>query len=271
VRFCFYVLLCGVLIVPFSPLTVAQEDRRIQQAPVPSSNMSVSLRNGRLTARVERRPLAAVLEEIALRTHVAITLADGIGEDLLSAAVSDVPLDEALRRLLHEYDAFLYYGAVGTHPSRLRAVWVYAKGTAVALRPVPPEVWAGTGELEASLTDANPHVRERAYQVLMDRPSDRSRELTLSAIRGASEQDEGIRQRLLSNAVTKGMALPPDLLSDLARADGSEQIRLMALDALAMTAPSVTAKEVAEAALYDPSGPVRERAADILSQLGRPR
>ena len=260
-----------VLIVGLCSLTAAQEVRRVQQAPVAPSDMSVAFRDGRLTARIQRLPLAVVLEEIARLTRVTFVPADGIAEDSISAALSDVPLDEALRRLLKEYDAFFYYGAVGSTPSTLRAVWIYAKGTAVALRPVPPEAWAGTGELQLSLTDANPDVRERAYEALMERPSDRSRELILFAIRGASEQDAGMRQRLLSNAVSKGMELPPDLLTDLARGDGSEEIRLIALEALATTAPQATAKEAAEAALYDPSGTIRERAADILVQLRRPR
>jgi HEAT repeat protein len=120
------------------------------------------------------------------------------------------------------------------------------------------------------VTDANPRVRERAYEALMNGASDRGRELVLDAIRGLSEQDEGVRQRLLSNAMSKGMDLPPDLLTDLVRGDGSEDMRLMALDVLATTAPPTTAKAAAEAALNDPSGAVRERAADILGQLRHP-
>jgi hypothetical protein len=230
----------------------------------------VSIRGGRVTGHVHNRSLGEVLDEVTRHTRVAFVAADGIRDDSISAELLDTPLDEALRRLLSRYDTFFYYGVVGNTPSKLRAVWIYAKGTAAALRPVPPETWAGTGELEASVTDANPRVRERAYEALMNGASDRGRELVLDAIRGLSEQDEGVRQRLLSNAMSKGMDLPPDLLTDLVRGDGSEDMRLMALDVLATTAPPTTAKAAAEAALNDPSGAVRERAADILGQLRHP-
>jgi hypothetical protein len=175
-------------------------------------------------------------------------------------------LDHAVRRLLGGYDTFLYYASVGDSPSELRAVWVFPKGTAAALRPVPPETWAGTGELEASLTDANPNVRERAYEALIDRPSDRGRELVLDAIRGTGEQDPSLRQRLLSNAAGKGLEIPADLLIELILTDGSEHMRLIALEALASRAPA-SAKQAAEAALNDSSQTVRDKAADILGQM----
>jgi hypothetical protein len=50
------------------------------------------------------------------------------------------------------------------------------------------------------------------------------------------------------------MRLPPDLLADLARWDGSEGIRLMALDALV---GDPIAKEIPQAALTDSSQTIR--------------
>ena len=60
------------------------------------------------------------------------------------------------------------------------------------------------------------------------------------------------------------MELPADLLTYLARWDGSEAIRLMALDALTLE-PAL--KDVAQAALDDSSALVRQRAKEILRQL----
>jgi hypothetical protein len=243
-----------------------QRESSSPQLASPPGRISLTVKKGRLTASIKDCPMGSVLEELDLQTDVALIPAKDldIAEDRVSAQLADVPLDEGLRRLLENYDTFLYYGVVGNAPSSLRAVWIYPKGTASVLRPVPPEAWASSKELEASLADWYPEVRERAYEALMLRPSSASRELVLQALRGASETDEGVRQRLLSSAISNGMRLPPDLLTELARWDGSEGIRLMALDALAGD-PAL--KELAQAVSADPSQAVREKAKEILAQL----
>jgi len=226
----------------------------------------ITVQNGRLTASIQDYPMGSALEELSSQITVTLILAEDldIEGDRVSAELKDVPLDEGLRRLLNDYDTFFYYGVAGNTPSSLRTVWIYPKGAASALKPVPPEAWASTKELEASLVDWNPEIRERAYEALMSRPGSGSRELVLQALRGASETDEEMRQRILSSAISRGMRLPPDLLTDLARWDASEGIRLMALDAL--TGDPVV-KELAVAALGDPSQAVRERAKEILAEL----
>ncbi len=263
------IFLSIAFVVGCSVLTSAQEVSLPQPSSASKVAPPVSIRSDRMTGHIHGRALGEVLDEVTRLTGVAFVLADVIYQDVISAELQDMPVDEALRHLLSKYDAFFYYGVVGSAPSRLRAVWIYPEGAAVALRPVPPETWAGAGELEASVTDSNPKVRERAYEALMDGASDRGHELVLDAIRGLGEPDQGVRQRLLSNATTKGMEVPPNLLADLVRGDDSENMRLMALDLLATTAPQ-TAKQVAETALNDPSQTVRERAADILGERHHP-
>jgi hypothetical protein len=115
-----------------------------------------------------------------------------------------------------------------------------------------------------AVNDRDPGVRERAYDALMSRPDRASRELVLLAIRGASEADADLRERLLSSAITRGIEVPRDVLADLVRADAADAIRLMALDALASD-PS--AREVAVAALSDVSEVVKERAREFLAEL----
>ncbi|HEX2341926.1 MAG TPA: hypothetical protein VHI98_15735 [Vicinamibacterales bacterium] len=219
-----------------------------------------------MTATVQDSPIGSVLEELDSQTDVALIPADDldIAEHRISVQLADVPLDEGLRRLLKDYDTFFYYGGVGNAPSSLQAVWIYPKGTASALRPVPPEAWASSKELEAGFADRSPEVREQAYVALLLRPGSAGRERVLQAIRGVSETDEAVRQRLLSSAISNGMRLPPDLLADLARWDGSEGIRLMALDAL-VGDPIV--QETAQAALTDSSQTIRKRAKEILAEL----
>ena len=226
---------------------------------------SMVVEKGLVTASIQNRPLSIVLQWLVSERQVALTIAPDIAADNVSAEMKRVPLDEALRNILAKYDAFYYYGAGADHPPGLRAVWVYAKGTASALKPIPPEVWASQKDLLTSIEDRDLVVRERAYEALILRPDTRSRDLVFAALRGFREKDEGLRQRLLARAVSNGMAIPQEVLTDIARTDSSEQMRLIALDALPRESSEM--KAVAEAALSDASDSVRARAKDILFEL----
>jgi HEAT repeat protein len=243
----------------------AQQPDRVGQSASAAGQISIAIEEGRITGTIRSYPLEAVLEELSSRTGVALVPADDmdLGTARVSAELRGVPLDQGLRQLLKNYDVFFYYGAVGNASSALRSVWIYPKGTAAALRPVPPEAWASTKDLQAGLTDSDPTVRARAYEALMSRPDRESRELAMQALRG-TEPDEMVRERILSSAFSTGGQLPPDVLMYLTRSDSSERIRLIALDALAS---EPTAKEAARAALNDPSELVRNRAKEILAEL----
>ena len=92
--------------------------------------MAIAIENGRITASVRNRPLGAVLEELSSRTGVALIPAADMDIEALrvSAELAGVPMDEGLRRLLENYDAFSYYGVGGNRSSSLRAVWIYHRG-----------------------------------------------------------------------------------------------------------------------------------------------
>jgi hypothetical protein len=89
--------------------------------------------------------------------------------------------------------------------------------------------------------------------------------LIIDALKGIGEQDSGLREQLLSTVISQGFAVPAQVLGDLVRADASDNIRCMALDALSQ---HPAAKEVAEAALSDTNEAVRARAKEILLELG---
>jgi hypothetical protein len=246
----------GACLLALVSLAAAQEPPRLR--------LDLAIEGGRLTANIERCPLLQVLDELTSKTQIAITAADGLGEDLVSIQLKKVPLDEALRVLLKGYDAFYYYGVEKDGPAALRAVWIYPKGRARGLRPVPPEAWASTKDLEAALADSDPAVREKAYEGLIARPDPRSRDLVLQALRGRRESDDDLRQRIFQSALTQGMELPQEVLVELVSSDRSEQMRWMALDTLSFRG---NAKTAAEAALNDPSETVRARAREILAAL----
>jgi hypothetical protein len=228
-----------------------------------TGELAIAVQDGRLTATIQHAPLLTALEELSARTRVAIVPGSGLHDDQLSAVLKAVTVEEGLRDLLKGYDTFFFYSAFGPR-SVLTAVWVYPKGAGAALRPVPPSEWASTMELEAAVSDRDPVVREHAYDALMSRSDAASRNLLWLAIRGASETDTDLRQRLLSTAVSNGIELPRDLLADLVRADGTEEIRVMALDALS---PDPEARAIALGALSDPSTVVRDRAREVLLEI----
>jgi len=230
----------------------------------------IEVKNGTVTTDFRNRPLHTVCNAIGSKSHISFILADGLADDLVTLNISAVAVDEGVRRLFANYDTFLFYGGSPSAAPVLRAVWVYPKGSASDIRPVPRSEWAGTRELEASLNDSSIQVREAAYEALLDRPDRKSRNLVLDAIKGIRERDAAVRERLLSTAITRAFPFTSDVLSDLARTDTSEQIRWMALDALAFS-ESPSARVVAEAATMDSSEIVRSRAKEMLTQLNRSR
>ena len=244
---------------------VNAQDHRPQSPPSRAGAPVIAADGERLTARVRNLALGTVLAEVAAQTAIAIVAAPEIEQDPVSADLRGLPLDRALRELLKEYDTFFFYGGAANAAAELRGVWIYPKGAASMLQPVAPEAWASSDELKGLLARSNATIREQTYEALMSRPDAESQDVVMRALRGASEFDPGLRQRLLSSAISKGVVFPPDLLPLMAAADDSEVIRLMALDALATVADM---KHVFQAALSDPSGAVRDRAAQILAQIG---
>jgi HEAT repeat protein len=172
-----------------------------------------------------------------------------------------------LRSLFSAFDTFFFYDGSKNIPAALKTIWIYPKGSAGDLRPVGPAEWAGAKELEASMTDKDPRVRESVYAVLLERPDQRSREIVIDVLTGAGEPESPVRERLLSNAVRRDFAVPVEILTNLALRDLSERIRWLALDAVS---EHESARRIAEAALTDSSEAVRARAQEILAQTPDP-
>ena len=255
------VIACGMLALGFGVGTgLAAQDT--------ASRLSMRVEHGRLTCDIRNVTLSEVLDTLGRQTRVAFTLGDGIEPPLVSLQLADVPVEEGVRQLLRAYDVFLYYAAGPAGRSSLQAVWVFPKGLGASARPVPPDVWAGSAELRERARSGDVHTREQAYVALMSRPDAESRAAVLDALRGATETDQGLRQRLWSHAFQQGMDVPGDLLAEVARIDGSEMVRLMALDALAGD-PAV--RDVAAALVDDPSAVVQRRAREIVAEWETPR
>ncbi len=232
---------------------------------VPQS--SVTFTDGRLTVQIQNSRLEWVLEEISRQSRVAIVRAAGVGGERVSLDLQGLPLDEALRQILTDHDAFFFYSVEKEAPALLRAVWVYPKGRGRGLAPVPPEEWASTRELRKEATaNPDPGARARAVEVLVERSGDQAVAVVGAALR---DRNDDVRTRTLFGALRAGLPIPADLLAQLALADPSPNVRFLALDGLAAdpkARATVDVARIAMQALNDPSPHVRIKAQEILKQ-----
>jgi hypothetical protein len=228
-----------------------------------SSGQAVSFNDGRLSVSVTNQPLAQVLNVISEKTMVAITGGGNLGrEQRVTIQFQGLSLEDGLRRLLANYDAFFFYGAdaSASGPTALKGVWVYPKGGGSGLEPVPAEEWASTSEYRGKLSASDPTVRADAIKTVVDREGDRARPAVLEALK---DSDPQVRSSALNAALTDGVQISDDRLKDLAT-DSSPDVRVLALGGLA---DSPDAREIAAQARNDPDPHVRALAGEILGRL----
>lgn len=222
----------------------------------------VAITGAQATIVAANQPLSKVLDEISRNARIAFVADQAIGKSLVSIEIRDVPLDQALRALLKDFDAFFYYHAPANGAaSALEAVWIYPKDRGQGLEPVPPEKWASTTELKGRLTSKDPTVRAQAIEALAARDRNGAADAVLKALH---DSDEEVRTRALYAANSQGINLPSETLLTLARSDSSATVRFLALSGLEGHPEASTA---ARDALQDPSPFVRSKAGEMLSAL----
>lgn len=255
-------------------------------AKKPAPRLLVIYENGLLSVTA-RGPLYKLLNEVSQRTGVAFDLDDALEHKVVSIQFEALALDEGVRRILKDRDAFYFYGVKpelpgeepeektkeapeqrserpsGEPSASLMAVWVYPKGKGLSLKPVPPEKWASTADFEGWLSDRDPEMRARAVAVLVERKGQMALEAVLQLL---GDADDHVRTSAIDAALNEDVELPPDSLADLVIRDPSPSVRFMALEALA---GHPEAAGIAELALEDENPFVREKARLILSRLGR--
>ncbi len=194
---------------------------------------------------------------------VAIITAEGVGIERVSLELKDVTLEEGLRKILKDHDSFFFYAGDADSPAALKAVWVYPKGRARGVKPVPVEVWASTKELEGKLNDPDAEIRSKALVALVERRGAAARDAVLKALK--EDKDTKVRMRALQAALSRNLDLPDESVMGLMY-DASETIRFLALDYLS---EHPNAQALAQQALVDPSEHVRNKAREILERLDR--
>jgi hypothetical protein len=246
---------------------VDPRDGRVSQAAyVPSTESqdeqsAVVVRDGLLTVRGDRpASLVSVLSAIAQQANLEIIGLDAVQAQWVSMKELTIPLETALRQLLTDYDAFFLYASEG--PSApLTTIWIYPGGQGRNLAPVPPNVWAGTRELEERLRSGDPHVRANALAGLVEREGALALNKVLEAL---SDNSDEVRTAAVEVAVSSSLGIPAETLFAVALSDPSPQVRLLTLQAVAEH-PAV--RGVAEQAQFDPDPHVRTQARQILRQF----
>lgn len=259
-----------------SPDTSTETPPASRQSPAPAgattppspgeSKTLITVADNRLSVQAQNRSLAWILDEISNQSGIPILLSDGIKDQTVSIRFQDLPLDQGLQALLKTLDAFFFYGAQGSSPAALMAVWLYPQGQGSRIVPAPPETYASTAEMQQHLSDPDPDARARAVEVLIERLGTRALDAVLPVL---EDPDEQVRYRTLYQAIQSDLALPKDLMRRLVLSDPSPVVRFIALDAVA-NAPDIDPaqlREIAELALNDLSEDVQEQAQGILAEL----
>jgi hypothetical protein len=235
-----------------------------QQPPRAAADQPlIAIQDGMLTFRGKNQPLRRILEQIEGKARLRIVLAPGVGNEQVSVEFQRFPLDEGLRQILKNYDTFFLYG-VGQgnkEPAALSAVWVYPAGGARGLKPLSPDAWASTQEVEQMLLNSDPEIRARAVAEVIKRKGRQSGDVVRDALKDDSDM---VRLAALRMASLSGVELTQQTLVDLAVNDKSAIVRFLALEDLPAD-PSL--QWVAERALQDPNPNVSQKAREILQQL----
>ncbi len=232
-------------------------------SPSPASDgapFENSFKDGMLTFRARGQTLRSVLKRIGDQAGVKISLAEGLGNEQISVEFRHYRLDEALRQILSHYDAYFLYGeGQGTLGSAaLRGVWVYPAGRAQPLRPSPESAATPAKEPASMQTSSSPGPP--AETSTEPKVSDSLAEV-LKALKDPSAE---ARERALSEALFAKVQIPQETLVNLALADVSAKVRLLALQGLPVD-PDL--RWVAERAAIDSDQSVSEAAKEILRAL----
>src|SRR5260370_5559364 len=82
--------------------------------------------HGKLTVKGKDLPLERIAEELTNKAGIALLLTKDVAVQLVSAAIPNLPVDDALRRILRKQDAFFFYGADEDQRAVLNAAWIYS-------------------------------------------------------------------------------------------------------------------------------------------------
>jgi hypothetical protein len=172
----------------------------------------ITLQDGKLTAQFTATPLRQVMEEVSRVSGAQVRWLRGRAEERpVSAGFTDLPLPEALRRILGETDFLLFYTSLG-EDMKLSQIWISSKTQ-------PDPAWDSPAQSEESVAvQAEPDTIP-VDTLIQEAVSTGDLSLRVEAIAGLG----GYAQ---ADPRVKG------ILSHLASNDGNPRVRAVAAEVL---------------------------------------
>jgi hypothetical protein len=224
--------------------------------------LEVLVASSRVTLNAREAPLAELLAAIGQKAGVKIVLLGKVDE-LITDKFTDLPIDDALKRVARHQSVVFIYGAPReeSRAPSVREVWITG----------PSSGSDRSGTDSADTGHATNEVREAPFTVAgapdreVPRPSNPA--LAMSLKFGQADN----RDRLIGTLIREqGQSAAIAVLREAATQDPDLRVRRGAIQALSsMETPE--AVEAIMASLNDPRASVRSEAREALRRLSRPR
>lgn len=210
-------------------------------AATETTRLEMRLRDGRLSAHVVAAPFTRVLAEIANLSGASVSGVDPADVAPTTVSFSDLPLAEALERLLHDRNHFVVYGG-DARGARVRRIALLNGGTTV-LTPAAPAAGSAPAAPEHAPDESGP---DQVDPVLAD-----ALDLLTS---GHALDDPAIRRQLLDEVATWQLDAPSRAVL-LARLGGDPdpEVREAALEVLQAGRPDVSSRVGVKHHRHDPT------------------
>jgi hypothetical protein len=244
------------------PSAVSTTNPPSATSQAPPGNARISLKDGQLSVDFKNLPLERLGDELSHKGGIAVVFMDNAASQQVSAVFQKLPLDQGLHRILRDQDVFYFYSSDGNNASSLKALWIFPKGKARGVAPVPPDQWGSNKDLSALLVSSNPAARGQAAETLIQRKGEAATDVLLRAL---DDKDAQVRVRALYASMQSGVEVPSSLLTKLTQ-DSSADVRFLALDALAK-GNNPDERSIAEQLAGDSNEAVRNEAREIISRL----
>jgi hypothetical protein len=256
-------------------ISCGSPDQQDQVLP-PTAQVTVNTTSQLVTLDVKNAPLAAVLAAIGQQAQIALSLSGDIKSERLSLSFQNIPLEEALKRVLAGQSyAFVYKQDKGRNV--ISGVRLFAKHEQVPLSNSAPSNQPAIAKLTGSQGLPQPTTRswgrgvstlndmkiapisddvpldelKRSFSETQD-PARRSAILKAMANReedgpvapalamGLSDIDEGVRTDALNHLKTTSEPVPLGPLAQMAATDSSPDLRM---EAMTLMADQLSAEE----------------------------
>jgi hypothetical protein len=196
-------------------------------------------------------------------------VADNVPNATISLNLRDLPLDEALRMILQDFDVLYLYEGLKNAPAALTTVWIYPKGTTRHALPLSLDTLPMNQETQARVASLPLDERIETSEEMREREREYEAETILKAL---GDRDDQMRYHTLYQAVQTGIVLPIETLRDLTYSDPSPEIRIMALSMIInhINIDKKTALDIVTFATRDPSEAVESLAKQSLEYLEHP-